>query len=131
MSIDPEDVFSLYEGIAVEIIDSTSPNDDVSLSYSNRELAENICQTMKWEEFDLFEHHNFEVVYEEGDAAKCLSYAFLSFLRWRLFTEASARGIGIEVFNIKAAAYSEYWYVKLVERWNESNAGSPMKAWIN
>lgn len=132
MSVDAENIFALYDDLAVEVIDDTRPNTEAALAYSNRELAENICRTMKWEDFDLFESHDFETVHEGEDEGTCLAYAFLSFLRWRLFSEASKRGVGIEVFNQKAIAYSEYWYIKLVERWNSLNpAATPMKAWIN
>lgn len=131
MSVDAESIFALYDDLAVEIIDDDRPNEDAALSYSNRQLAENICRKMAWEDFDLFEAHDFESVAEGGDEGTCLAYAFLSFLRWRLFTEASRRQIGIEVFNQKAAAYSEFWYIRLVERWNEQANGTPMKAWVN
>lgn len=131
MSVDAESIFALYDDLAVEIIDDDRQNEDVALSYSNRELAENICRAMQWEDFDLFESHDFESVNEGGDPATCLAYAFLSFLRWRVFTEASKRGIGIEAFNQKAAAYSEYWYIALVEKWNQQSEATPMKAWVN
>jgi hypothetical protein len=131
-SVDAESIFALYDDLAVEIIDDARPNTDAALSYSNRELAENICRTMQWEDFDLFETHNFEAVHAADDEKTCLAYAFLSFLRWRVFHEASKRGVGIEAFNQKAAAYSEYWYITLVERWNALTPDStPMKAWIN
>lgn len=132
MAVDPEDIFRLYDDLAVEIIDDDRKNEDVDLPYSNRELAENVCSAMKWEDFDLFEAHDFESVNEAGDGDTCLAYAFLSFLRWRVFTEASKRGIGVEAFNLKAATYSEYWYIALVEKWNSNNPNaSPMKAWRN
>lgn len=132
MSAEAESFFALYDDLAVEIVDDPSPNDDAALSYSNRELAENICQSLAWEDFDLFDRHDYDGVLASGQAGECLAYAFLSFLRWRLFTEASKRGVGIEEFNQRAAAYSEYWYIKLVERWNEKNPDAvPMKAWVN
>ena len=131
-AFDTDQFFAAYDDIAVEIVDNSEPNADVDLSFSNRELAENICQVMAWEDFDLFETHDFEAVHRDGMAGVCLAYAFLSFLRWRVFTTAAARGVGIATFNDKAIAYSEYWYIKLVERWNSHNPNAkPMKAWIN
>ena len=130
--MDVEDIFALYDDLAVEVVSSTEPNTDAALTYSNQELAENVCTAMGWEDFDLFDHHDFDTIYAAGDGNTCLAYAFLSFLRWRLFTMASTRGVGNEPFNQKSAAYSEYWYIRLVERWNESNPDSPaMKAWVN
>ncbi|AMO44155.1 hypothetical protein DSS3P8_097 [Roseobacter phage DSS3P8] len=131
-SIDTQGFLDLYDDIAVEIVDSAEPNTDVDLTFSNRELSENICQAMDWEDFDLFETHDFQAIYDAADSASCLAYAFIAFLRWRVFTTASSRGVGEEGFNIRAATHSEYWYIKLVDRWNQQNPAAPqMKAWVN
>lgn len=131
MNKDTESLFEPYDVLAVEVLGNHTKNTDVSLSYTNQELAEHICQAMGWEDFDLFEHHDFPEVALSDDPAVCLSYAFLSFLRWRVFTTASARSIGVEAFNQKAAAYSEFWYISLVERWNNmAGASAPMKPWL-
>jgi hypothetical protein len=125
------DIFSVYDDLAVEVVSDTRSNEDVALSFSNRELAESICQAMEWEDFDLFETHDFEGVHKNNVPEACLAYGFLSFLRWRLFTRASAAGVGIESFNERAAAYSEYWYIRLIEAWNAHNPNAvPMKAWL-
>jgi hypothetical protein len=131
-AIDTDQFFAAYDDIAVEIVDSSEPNTDVDLVFSNRQLAENICRAMGWEDFDLFETHDFAGVYASGSADHYLAYAFLSFLRFRVFSTAARRGVGNVTFNAKAVAYSEYWYIKLVERWNEQNpVGRPMNAWLN
>lgn len=121
-----------YDDIAVEIVDSSTPNTDIGLSFSNRELAENICQTMGWESFDLFETQDFEGVEARGDGTECLAYAFIALLRWRVFTVAASRNVGNEMFNTKVATHSEYWYIKLVDTWNKQNPHAPqMQKWIN
>ena len=76
---------------------------------------------MDWESFDLFEEHAFEAVLSAGDPETMLAYAYLSFLRWRVFTQASALQVGLEEFNQTAAAYSEMWYIKLVCAWSAAN----------
>ena len=119
------DFFAQYDDLAVEIVDRDAPIDDVGLSFSNRELAQKICFAMGWEDFDLFEQHDFQKVFEENIPENCLTYAFISFLRYRLFSEAQQRGIGLPAFNERAVAYSEYWYITLVERWNSHNPDKP------
>lgn len=129
--VDSESIFALYDDLAVEVVSDDSPNDDVELIFTNRELSEKICEKMGWEDFDLFETHDFEIAQERAVADECLAYAFISFLRYRLFTRASEGRVGVEAFNQSAAAYSEFWYIKLVEQWNELSDGTPMKAWMN
>ena len=125
-------MFELYDDLAVLVVSSKMSNDSVDLKYTNLELSENICSIMEWETFDLFETHDFQEVMDADEADKCLAYAFISFLRWRLFTEARKLGIGPDDFNINAAVYSEYWYIKLVERWSVLSGSSvSMKNWIN
>lgn len=126
------DLMAPYDDVAVDVVDSTESNADVNLTFTNRELAENVCKTMNWESFDLFDKYDFEKVHAEGTPEECLAHAFVSFLRWRVFTLALQRGVGINEFSQRAAAYSEFWYIKLVSRWNESNPEAPqMKPWVN
>jgi hypothetical protein len=130
--LDANNLLAPYDDIAVEVVSSREPNEDVSLIYSNRELVEQVCGTMGWEDFDLFETHPFEDVHAAGVSDTCLAYAFIAFLRWRVFTTAAYRGVGVPAFSEKAAAHSEYWYIRLVERWNEKNVGAPkMRPWLN
>lgn len=127
-----ENFLAPYEDIAVEVVESAEPNSDVDLTYSNKELAVNICQAMGWEDFDLFEGQDFEGVNLRGDGPECLAYAFIAFLRWRVFMLAAKRNVGNEQFNASAAAHSELWYIKLVDRWNKQNPHAPqMKVWVN
>jgi hypothetical protein len=133
------DLMAPYDDIAVEVVSSDTSNMDVSLAFTNRELVEHVCRALNVEDFDLFEEHAFELVYEEhlarGDDARAetpLAYAFIAFLRWRVFTIAMDRGVGIPTFSEKAASHSEMWYIRLVDLWNESNKDSPqIKTWMN
>lgn len=129
---DSDNFLAPYDDIAVEVVDSTTPNADVGLSYSCRELAENVCQTMGWESFDLFEKHDFAVVNARGEGQECLAYAFIAFLRWRVFTTAASQNVGNQEFNAKASAHAEYWYIRLIDTWNKCNPNAPqMRAWTN
>lgn len=121
----------VYDDLAVEIVDDVRKNTDAALDFSNQELAENICQTMEWEDFDLLSYFGFEDIHRSSDARIVLAHAFISFLRWRLFSEASRRGIGDVEFNQRAEAYSEYWYIALVHRWNALSNGAKMRPWLN
>lgn len=126
-----EALLDIYDDLAVEIVDDAAKNTDADLPYSNRELAENICRSMDWEDFDLLGKFEFEKIAAEAPSPVVLAHAFISFLRWRLFRLASARGIGDEAFNQSCTAYSEYWYITLVRRWNELEGGPVQKPWIN
>jgi len=126
-----EGLLDVYDDLAVEIVDSKSSNADVDLVYSNRELAENICRAMDWEDFDLLGFFDFQAIHDEGTAQEILAHAFVSFLRYRLFSAALRRGIGDSEFNQQTVAYSEYWYIKLVHRWNDLTHQRPVSAWMN
>ena len=132
-TIDLPSFFDDYEDLAVEIVDDAESNEaEYCLPYSNRELADMICGAMDWEDFDLFEKQPFEEVYERRDEAELLAYAFISFLRYRLFKAAGEQGIGNALFNQKVMAYSEYWYIRLVEKWNQLSGDAPkIKPWVN
>lgn len=127
VGVDTEQFFELYDAIAVEVVDSTAPNTDAGLSMSNRAMAEKVCQIMGWEDFDMFESHDMQKAYDSNVAETCKAYAFVSFLRWRVFSIALQRGVGYESFNHKAATYSEYWYIALVERWAELSGVVPSR----
>lgn len=125
-------VLDMYEDVAVETVSSTAPNTDVSLDFSNRELAEQVCQLMKWESFNLFETHDFDSVINRNVRDELLAYAFISFLRWRMFITSQSSGIGIPSFNERSAAYSEMWYVTLVEAWHMTAPDAvPVKRWVH
>ncbi|WNL50700.1 hypothetical protein RPALISO_113 [Ruegeria phage RpAliso] len=125
-----EGLFAAYDDLAVDIVSSAAPNTDVDLTMSNRQLAENICEAMNWEDFDLLGKYDFEEVNTSENPAAILAHAFVSFLRWRLFSEAQKRGIGDAAFNLRCITYSEFWYIKLVNRWSTLNGGKA-KPWVN
>jgi len=126
-----EAFLDVYDDLAVDIVDEDVKNEAAALDYSNQELAENICQTMGWEDFDLLGHYDFAAVMESGNTAHILCHAFISFLRWRLFTAAMEKGVGDPQFNQSCAAYSEFWYISLVHHWNALSEDSTVKPWIN
>ena len=131
-ALDAWSYFDPYEDLAVEIIDDAASNAaEYDLSYSNRELTEIICRSMGWEDFDLFETYDFEAVLFRGVAEELLAYGFVSFLRYRLFKAASEQGVGIAEFNARAMAYSEYWYIRLIERWGADNGKCAGRRWVN
>lgn len=126
-----ERLLDIYDDLAVEIVDSQVQNTDVDLPFSNHELAVNICRAMGWDDFDLLGFFDFPTVHDGGDAEEILAHAFVSFLRFRLFSTAIRQGIGSPEFNQSATAYGEYWYVKLVHRWNALTNNRPVAAWLN
>lgn len=127
----PEALLDLYDDLAVEIVDETAENTEAELPFSNRELAENICRAMGWEDFDLLAKYDFAEVEKTGQAEAVLAHAFISFLRWRLFRAATERSVGDAQFNQSCTAYSEYWYITLIRRWKSMTTGSPLPSWVN
>lgn len=127
-----EELMAPYDDIAAELVVSKDLNSDVDLPYSNWDLVEIVCKTLDVEDFDLFETHDFEHVHVHGNAERCLAYAFIAFLRWRVFSRALQLNVGIHSFSEKAQAHSEYWYIKLVDRWSQLNPDAkPMPKWVN
>lgn len=126
-----EAFLDVYDDLAVEIVDEDVKNEAAALDFTNQELAENVCRAMDWEDFDLLAHFDFAAVSDSGNVEHILAHAFVSFLRWRLFTAAMERGIGDNAFNQSCAAYSEFWYIALVHRWNDLSNGPKMKPWVN
>lgn len=121
-----------YDDIAVDIVSSSEPNVDGGLPHSGKDLAEIVCKILGVEDFDLFEKHDFYEVHKRGVREECLAYAFIAFLRWRVFRTATERGVGIEEFNQKCTAHSEMWYIRLVDTWG-SKVFPDVKCnlWIN
>lgn len=126
-----ERLLDIYDDLAVEIVDSKVLNTDVDLPFSNHDLAVNICRAMDWDDFDLLGFFDFPAIHDSVEAEEILAHAFVSFLRFRLFSTALRQGTGSQEFNQSAAAYGEYWYIKLVHRWNTLTNSRPVAHWLN
>lgn len=124
-------ILDVYDDLAVEVVSDNVPNTVVDMPYSNMELSENICKAMDWEDFDILARHEFAEIEKSGEAKVVLAYAFLSFLRWRLFDEATRRGIGDADLNTRFCTYAEYWFIRLVKRWKFLSTGTPQTKWLN
>jgi len=107
-----------YEDLGGQILDSALPNVAYGLDYSNNELAGEICDAMDWDSFDIFQSIDFEATYENAGIEEVRAYCFLAFLRMDLFYTANAMGVGEKSFNMLAAALSEYWFKRLMDRFN-------------
>ena len=105
-----------YDDIAVDVVSDTSSNMGMSLVFTNREIAANICALLNVETFDLFSPLDFDAVFARDVQKECLAYGMLAFLRWRVFTTAIKLNKGDLGFSLQASAHSEYWYHKLIER---------------
>lgn len=120
-----------YDDIAVDVVSDTRSNLDMSLSYTNREIATNICVLLNVETFDLFALLDFEGVFARNQQSECLAFGMLAFLRWRVFTTAITQKKGDMGFSLQASAHSEYWYHKLIERQASHSPDAPKrKHWL-
>jgi hypothetical protein len=111
-----EGYFDQYGPIALEVVSGEDANIHLGLPQSNTQVCWQICQTMRWPEFNLFENHDFQAVEALGTRDMCLAYGLIAFLRWQVFTLASDRGVGLPHFNMEAVRLSEDWYVRLMQR---------------
>lgn len=123
-------LLDIYDDLAVTIVDDVQSNVDVNLSLSNQEIAELVCTSMGWEDFDLLGHFDFDAAEKSSDTSTVLAHAFISFLRWRLFNAAAHQQIGDQEFNVQCVAYSEYWYLRLIQKWDTMETGDTHKTWI-
>ena len=120
-----------YDDIAVEVVSDTRSNMDMSLAFTNREIAANICGLLNVETFDLFAPLDFDAVFARDIQQECLAYGMLAFLRWRVFTTAITLKKGDLGFSLQASAHSEYWYHKLIERQAAHIPNAPkQKHWL-
>lgn len=112
-----EQLDNLYDEIAIAVLDDTSPNYAAfDVPYSNKELGEEICRIMEWEEFDLLIHHDFEAIYISGGLPQLRAYAYLAHLQFEVALTAMGNNIGDPALNQQLHAYCEYWFLKLRDR---------------
>lgn len=122
-----------YDDLAVHVVGDTRPNISHGIEYSNSEISQVVMETLDWEDFDLFQDMDFAAAYATDDADTVRAYCFLAFLRLDLFCSAVANDVGDLPFNKLAAASSEYWYKRLMEKSNAlfTGAPAPTHKWIN
>jgi len=124
--------FDQYEDLAVAVINDHRPNMTNDMEMSNMDMASEICDVLDWEEFDLFTPYDFEKAYNEGTAEEVRAHFYLTHLRLDLFYSAQEHGIGDEVLNRHAVAYSEYWWMRLRDKYEALHAGEPVKhMWLH
>jgi hypothetical protein len=107
-----------YDDLACVVVEDQRPNDSYGLDMCNQELVETICDALDWDGFSLFDNFDFEEVVKLDDKEVIRAYCFLAFLRMDLFWAALNGQIGDPVFNKFVATYSEYWFKRLLDRYN-------------
>lgn len=115
--------FDLYDDVALAVLDDQRPNTDVGMEMSNAEMVEEICRVMGWEDFDILTAFDFDKVYKDGALHQILAYFYLAHLRLAIFEVARDENIGDALFNKAAVAFSEYWYLKLRDRYDALYTG--------
>lgn len=115
--------FDMYDDVALAVLDDQRPNTDVGMEMSNSELTEEVCRLMDWEDFDVFTPFDFGKVYKSGATHQILAYFYLAHLRLEIFTAAQNEEIGDRLFNKTAISFSEYWYLKLRDRYDALYSG--------
>lgn len=130
--VSEEEFFDQYDELACAVIDDRRPNTHMGMEMSNAEIAEDICTKMEWETFDLLEPMPFDKIYDRGSVTQLLSYCYLAYLRWELFSSARIQGLGEPVFNELACTYAEYWYLRLRDKYMSLHAGEQIDHdWIH
>ena len=122
-----------YDDLACQVIEDDKSNAARGLSYCNGEMTQIILETLDWDGFDLFQNMDFESVVKSDDTYYVRAYAFLAYMRLDLFVAANLEGIGDPDFNTIAIASSEYWFKKLIDRYNSLQKKEPQTnhKWIN
>lgn len=124
--------FDLYDDLAIVVLDDTQPNYQNDMEISNAEMVEEICRMMDWEDFDILAPIDFAKVYKDGAVHQILAYFYLAHLRCELFYTAQREEVGDYVFNKTAVAYSEYWYLRLRDRYDALYSGQETRhAWLH
>ena len=127
-----EGFLSQYDDLAIAVIDDQRPNTHADMEMSNAEMAAEACNIMEWEEFDLLYQFPFEEIYNTGSVSQILAYFYVAHLRPDLFNSAAIQDIGDREFNRHARAFSEYWYMKLRDKYDALVADAPVKhIWMN
>ena len=131
---DPQVVhfFDLYDELALAVLDDQRPNTHSGMEMSNADMVEEICRLMEWEDFDIFTPFDFEKVYKNGSLHQILAHFYLSHLRLDVFYSAKQEEIGDHLFNITASSFSEYWYLKLRDRYDALSSGrETTHSWVH
>lgn len=120
---DKMDFFARYNTLAAELVEDTETNLALGVPDSNAELAVKICTFMEWESFSLLAKMDFQAIYDGTNLKELLAHAYLAFLRLQLFSCAEQMEIGETQFNEMSAAHSEYWYLKLIDKFDAVDEG--------
>jgi len=122
---DPQvaEFFDRYDEIALAVLDDTRPNHQNGMEISNREMTEEVCRLMDWEDFDIFTPFDFGKVYKTGAVHQILAHFYIAHLRLEVFYSAQQEEIGDLLFNKTAISFSEYWYLRLRDRYDSLYAG--------
>lgn len=115
--------FDLYDGLALAVLDDRRPNTHSDMEMSNADMVEEICRLMEWEDFDIFTSFDFGKVYKDGSVDQILAHFYLAHLRLDVFYSAQQEKIGDNLFNKTAISFSEYWYLKLRDRYDALSSG--------
>lgn len=115
--------FDLYDEVALAVLDDQRPNTHSGMEMSNADMVEEICRLMEWEDFDIFTPFDFGKVYKDGAVHQILAHFYLAHLRLEIFYSAKQEEIGDRLFNKTAISFSEYWYLKLRDRYDALYSG--------
>jgi len=127
-----EGFLNQYDALAMAVIDDQRPNMQVDMELSNAEMVVEVCRILDWEEFDLMAPYDFKQIYETGSVSQTLAYFYIAHLRLDLFNSARYQNIGDHGFNKAACAFSEYWYMKLRDKYDALYTDQPVKhAWLH
>lgn len=131
---DPQvaEFFDQYDDLALAVIEDQRPNIQNGMEVSNAEMVEIICDMMDWEFFDLFTPYDFEDAYKNGSMNQILAHCYIAYLRCELFHSARQEGVGDFAVNQYAGAFSEYWYMKLSDKYDAMYIGeSTSHSWVH
>jgi len=131
---DPQvaEFFDQYDDLALAVIEDNRPNMQNGMEMSNAEMVEAVCDLMGWEDFDLFASYDFEAAYKNGSMNQILAHFYIAHLRCELFYSARQENIGDYAVNQYAVAFSEYWYMKLRDKYDAMYAGeSTSHGWVH
>jgi len=125
-------IFEEYDDLACAVLDDRNPNIANDMDITNAEMAEEVCELLGWEDFDLLAPLDFEGIYVRGSMDQLLAYFYMSHLRFELFNSAYMGQIGDPVLNNIAMAHSEYWYLMLRDKYDSMYIGIETKhSWRN
>jgi len=127
-----EGFLNQYDDLAIAVIDDQRPNLHVDMELSNAEMVEEVCRILDWEDFDLLTPYDFQTVYDTGSVSQILAHFYIAHLRLDMFNSALFQDIGERVFNKAACAFSEYWYMKLRDKYDALYSDEPVRhKWLH